>query len=632
MKRARRQAITVCCGGRFFFLHRCLRTAEPHSAIKSYIWRKRLIKQAFCGKMKLTEYKNAQRMDGFVRGGRRMERKKLPVGIDSFEKLRREAFYYVDKTGLIIDLLNNWGEVNLFTRPRRFGKTLNMSMLKSFFEIGADRTLFDGLAISRETGLCEAYMGKFPVVFVSLKGVDGLTFEDAYGMLRRILRSEVFRLSFLAESKKVLDKEKAAFKRFLNEQDTLDDVQESLKMLSSLLYQHYGQKAILLIDEYDVPLDKAFQHGYYKEMVALIRGLFGQALKTNDYLQFAVLTGCLRVSKESIFTGLNNFKVLSITDSRFDEHFGFTDAEVKTLLDDYNLTAHYGETKEWYDGYRFGSVDVYCPWDVINHVDRLCGEPNAEPQAYWINTSGNDLVRRFVDKADKTTQGEIERLIAGEAIEKAVRLELTYNEIDNSIDNLWSVLFTTGYLTQAGKVERSVYKLIIPNREVREVFILQIQEWFKETVVQDEKPMQAFCQAFLDGNAEEIQKRLTVILGKMISILDTKAKDDQKENFYHGLLLGLLRSEPNWLILSNAESGDGFSDILIEPEDPDTGIVIEVKYSPTLAGMESACVTALEQIKSKRYDERLRNEGRENVTAFGIAFCKKRCRVVFEKL
>ncbi len=591
-----------------------------------------MIKQAFCGKMKLTEYKNAQRMDGFVRGGRRMERKKLPVGIDSFEKLRREAFYYVDKTGLIIDLLNNWGEVNLFTRPRRFGKTLNMSMLKSFFEIGADRTLFDGLAISRETALCEAYMGRFPVVFVSLKGVDGLTFEEAYGMLRRILRSEFSRLGFLKQSERIAEDDKRPFERFLKEQDTMDDVQESLKMLSSLLYQHYGQKTILLIDEYDVPLDKAFQHGYYKEMVALIRGLFGQALKTNDYLQFAVLTGCLRVSKESIFTGLNNFKVLSITDSRFDEHFGFTDAEVKTLLDDYNLTEHYGETKEWYDGYRFGSVDVYCPWDVINHVDRLCGEPNAEPQAYWINTSGNDLVKRFVDKADKTTQGEIERLIAGEAIEKAVRLELTYNEIDNSIDNLWSVLFTTGYLTQAGKVERSVYKLIIPNREVREVFILQIQEWFKETVVHDEKPMQAFCQAFLDGNAEEIQKRLTVILGKMISILDTKAKDEQKENFYHGLLLGLLRSDPTWSILSNAESGDGFSDILIEPEDPDTGIVVEVKYSPTLAGMESACVTALEQIKSKHYDERLRNEGRENVTAFGIAFCKKRCRVVFEKL
>ena len=559
-----------------------------------------------------------------------MERKKLPVGIDSFEKLRREDFYYVDKSGLIIDLLNNWGEVNLFTRPRRFGKTLNMSMLKSFFEIGADGTLFDGLAISRETALCEAYMGKFPVVFVSLKGVDGLTFEDAYIMLKTIIRTEASRHYYLKTSEKVSTENKQIFEEILS--GKYEEMADSLRLLSQMLFQHYGQKAVLLIDEYDVPLDKAFQHGYYREMVALIRSLFGQALKTNDFLQFAVLTGCLRVSKESIFTGLNNFKVLSITDSRFDEHFGFTDAEVKMLLDDYNLTAHYGETKEWYDGYHFGSVDVYCPWDVINHVDRLCGEPNAEPQAYWINTSGNDLVKRFVDKADKTTQGEIERLIAGEAIERAVRLELTYNEIDSSIDNLWSVLFTTGYLTQAGKAARGVYKLVIPNREVREVFILQIQEWFKETVVQDEKPMQAFCQAFLDGNAGEIQKRLTAILGKMISILDTKARDDQKENFYHGLLLGLLRSDPTWSILSNAESGDGFSDILIEPEDPDAGIVIEVKYSPTLAGMESACVTALEQIKSKRYDERLRNEGRENVTAFGIAFCKKRCRVVFEKL
>ena len=566
-----------------------------------------------------------------------MESRKLPVGIENFEEIRTEGFYYVDKTGLIRDLLNNWGKVNLFTRPRRFGKTLNMSMLKTFFEIGSDRTLFDGLAISRETALCEAYMGRFPVVFVSLKGVDGLTFEEAESRFIEIIGSEAERFSFLLESDKLSDNEKEKYRALLKLKNGQYDMgtivlTSSLQTLSLLLNKHYGQKTILLIDEYDVPLDKAFQHGYYKEMVALIRGLFGQALKTNDYLQFAVLTGCLRVSKESIFTGLNNFKVLSITDSRFDEHFGFTDAEVKTLLDDYNLTAHYGETKEWYDGYRFGGVDVYCPWDVINHVDRLCGEPNAEPQAYWINTSGNDLVRRFVDKADKTTQGEIERLIAGEAIEKAVRLELTYNEIDNSIDNLWSVLFTTGYLTQEGKVERGVYKLIIPNREVREVFILQIQEWFKETVVHDEKPMQAFCQAFLDGNAEEIQKRLTVILGKMISILDTKAKDEQKENFYHGLLLGLLRSEPNWLILSNAESGDGFSDILIEPEDPDTGIVIEVKYSPTLAGMESVCEAAMNQIKEKRYDERLRNEGRENVTAFGIAFCKKRCRVVFEKL
>ncbi len=561
-----------------------------------------------------------------------MERKKLPVGIENFEEIRKEGFYYVDKTGLIRDLLNNWGKVNLFTRPRRFGKTLNMSMLKSFFEIGTDKTLFDGLAISEEKELCEANMGKFPVVFVSLKDVDGLTFENAYGKLRDILRAEISRLSFLMQSEQIAEDDKYSFERFLREQDTLDDVQKSLKMLSSLLYQHYGQKVILLIDEYDVPLDKAFQHGYYKEMAALIRSLFSRALKTNDFLQFAVLTGCLRVSKESIFTGLNNFDVNSIIDVEHDEQFGFTEAEVQELLQYYDREAAAPVMKAWYDGYRFGNADVYCPWDVINYAKKLLANPQAEPQAFWINSSGNDLVKRFVDKADKTTQDEIERLIAGEAIEKAVRLELTYGEVDNSIDNLWSVLFTTGYLTQAGRVERGVYKLIIPNREVREVFVFQIQEWFKNTVVLDEKPMQAFCQAFLDGNAEEIQRRLTIILGKMISILDTKAKDDQKENFYHGLLLGLLRSEPNWLILSNVESGEGFSDILIEPEDPDAGMVIEVKYSPTLAGMESACQAAMAQIKEKHYDERLRNEGRENITAFGIAFWKKRCRVCFEKL
>lgn len=559
-----------------------------------------------------------------------MERKKLPVGIENFEEIRKEGFYYVDKTGLIRDLLNSWGKVNLFTRPRRFGKTLNMSMLKSFFEIGADGTLFDGLAISRETALCEAYMGKFPVVFVSLKGVDGLTFEDAYIMLKTIIRTEASRHYYLKTSEKVSTENKQIFEEILS--GKYEEMADSLRLLSQMLFQHYGKKAVLLIDEYDVPLDKAFQHGYYREMVALIRSLFGQALKTNDFLQFAVLTGCLRVSKESIFTGLNNFDVNSIVDVEHDEKFGFTESEVHELLHNYGLEDTAPEMKEWYDGYHFGSVDVYCPWDVINYAKKLLADPQAEPQAFWINTSGNDLVKRFVDKADKTTQGEIERLIAGEAIEKAVRLELTYNEIDSSIDNLWSVLFTTGYLTQAGKAARGVYKLVIPNREVREVFILQIQEWFKETVVQDEKPMQAFCQAFLDGNAEEIQKRLTVILGKMISILDTKAKDEQKENFYHGLLLGLLRSEPNWLILSNAESGDGFSDILIEPEDPDTGIVIEVKYSPTLAGMEGTCEAAMNQIKDKHYDERLRNEGRENITAFGIAFCKKRCKVIFEKL
>ena len=562
-----------------------------------------------------------------------MESKKLPVGIDSFEKLRREDFYYIDKTGLIRDLLNNWGEVNLFTRPRRFGKTLNMSMLKSFFEIGADKTLFDGLLISRETALCEEYQGKFPVVFVSLKGVDGLTFEDAYGMLRRIIRAEVSRLQMLLDSERISEDAKKPLERILKEEDTKEDILDSLKTLSCLLYQHYGQKTVLLIDEYDVPLDKAFHHGYYREMVALIRGLFGQALKTNEYLQFAVLTGCLRVAKESIFTGLNNFDVNSIVDARYDEHFGFTNQEVLQLLSDYGLDEHTAEMKAWYDGYRFGYADVYCPWDVINYAKKLLADPKARPQAFWINTSGNDMVKRFVDKAeDKTTQQEIERLIDGEAITKAVQLELTYDEVDRSIDNLWSVLFTTGYLTFTGVTEDGRYKLVIPNREVREVFVRQIHEWFKERVASDAKPMRALHQAFLKGDAEGVAAGLTAIMGKMISVLDTKARDAQKENFYHGLLLGLLRSEPTWLILSNAESGEGFSDILIEPEDPDAGIVVEVKYAPTFQGLGEACAKAMEQIKARRYGERLRNEGREDILAYGIAFNKKRCKAVCERL
>ena len=561
-----------------------------------------------------------------------MNRAKLPIGIESFEEIRKEGFYYIDKTGLIKDLLNNWGKVNLFTRPRRFGKTLNMSMLKSFFEIGADETLFEGLQISQETELCEKYMGKYPVVFLTLKGVDGLTFEEAKGRLRSVIREEMYKLRFLLDSDKIPESEKCVLIRFLDEQETDEDVKNSLKMLSSLLKQHYGQKVILLIDEYDVPLDKAFHNGYYKEMVSIIRGLFEHALKTNEYLQFAVVTGCLRISKESVFTGLNNFKVLSIVDRRFDEHFGFTDAEVKQLLKSYQLEHHFAEMKEWYDGYHFGNTDVYCPWDVINYVDHLCADPDAEPQAYWINTSGNAMVKRFVSKADKTTQREIEQLIAGEAIEKPVRLELTYEDIDKSINNLWSVLFTTGYLTHTGKTANGSYKLVIPNREVREVFILQIQEWFEQEIIEKEKTTQPLCAAFQAGDAVEVCRNLTAIMGRMISVLDTKARDEQKENFYHGLLLGLLRSEPTWLIMSNAESGEGFSDILVETDDPDAGLVIEVKYSPTLEGLEDACARAMAQIKARRYDERLRNDGRNDILAFGVAFWKKRCKVVCERL
>lgn len=562
---------------------------------------------------------------------------KLPVGIDNFEKIRKEKFYYVDKTRLIEQILEQWGEVNLFTRPRRFGKTLNMSMLQNFFEIGADKTLFDGLYISGNQTLCEEYMGKFPVIFLSLKGVDGLTFEEARQCFNEMVGREASRFSFLADSEQLTKDEKEMYLALVKICDgeysmSGMNLRFSLKILSQLLYKHYGKKIVILIDEYDVPLDKAFQHGYYKEMVSLIRGIFGEALKTNNYLQFAILTGCLRVSKESIFTGLNNFKILSITDSRFDEQFGFTDEEVSRLLADYHLENHLNEMKEWYDGYHFGDKDVYCPWDVINHVDRLLGEPGAEPQSYWINTSGNDLVKRFIDKADKTTRNEIEKLIAGESIEKYIRMELTYDEIDKSIDNLWSILFTTGYLTQRGKPERGIYHLVIPNREVREVYILQIQEWFKNTVLHNTESVKELLCAFENGDAGIIENRLNRILAKTISIFDTKARNEEKEIFYHGILLGLLRCEPDWLIQSNIESGDGFVDILIEPENPDAGIIIELKYAQTYAGLEKACEKAINQIRELRYDERLRNEDRNDILAYGIAFCKKKCKVVVENL
>ena len=568
---------------------------------------------------------------------------KLPVGIDDFRKLRESHFYYVDKTRLIEQLLLNWSEVTLFTRPRRFGKTLNMSMLKSFFDIGTDKALFDGLYISGNKELCDEYMGKYPVIFLSLKGVEGLTYEEAFEAFVRIMGKEVNRVSFLADSDKLTQIEREQYKGLTiikNGRLAFDKEKliSSLQLLSQLLYKHYGKKTVILIDEYDVPLDKAFQNGYYNEMVSLIRGLFGQALKTNEFLQFAVLTGCLRISKESIFTGLNNFKVMSITDSRFDEQFGFTDEEVRKLLSDYGMDSHFDEVKEWYDGYHFGRADVYCPWDVINHADHLRDDSDAKPQTYWINSSGNSLVRRLINRADSSTKDEIERLIAGEAIEKVIRQDLTYDEIENSIDNIWSVLFTTGYLTKIGEVkladsESYAYKLVIPNKEVREVFVLQIQEWFKAVVANDNDTMKLLSKAILDKDETILARQLNIVMGRMISILDTKAPDDMKENFYHGLLLGLLRgSNPDWLIKSNRESGVGFSDILIKPENPDLGIVIEVKYAKEFKGLDAACDAAMAQIKQKRYDETLRDEGRCDILAYGIAFCRKRCKVAGEKL
>ena len=568
---------------------------------------------------------------------------KLPVGIENFEEIRKLGFYYIDKTRLIEQLLQGWGKVTLFTRPRRFGKTLNMSMLKSFFEIGTDKTLFDGLYISGNKELCDEHMGKYPVIFLSFKGVEGLTYDEAFDALVRVIGKEISRVSFLADSDKLTMLEREQYKGLTIIEDgsfvfSKDKLISSLQLLSQLLYKHYGQKVVILIDEYDVPLDKAFQNGYYKEMVSLIRGLFGQALKTNEFLQFAVLTGCLRVSKESIFTGLNNFEINSIVDIDHDEQFGFTDDEVMKLLLDYDRSERYPDAKEWYDGYHFGNADIYCPWDVINFAKKLVSDLSARPSAFWINSSGNDMVKRFVDRADQTTRDEIEKLVAGGFVEKQLRLDLTYDEIDNTIDNLWSVLFTTGYLTKIGEVkvpdsESYAYKLVIPNKEVREVFILQIQEWFKAVVTKDDDTMKLLSKAILDKDEKQIARQLNIVMGRMISILDTKAPDDMKENFYHGLLLGLLRgSNPDWLIKSNRESGDGFSDILIKPEDPDAGIVIEVKYAKEMISLDAACEAAMAQIKEKRYDEALRDEGRCDILAYGIAFCRKRCRVVGEKI
>ena len=562
---------------------------------------------------------------------------KLPVGIEDFAEIRQAGFYYVDKTKFIEQLLDGWGKVNLFTRPRRFGKTLNMSMLRYFFEIGADASLFDGLQIAENKKLCEEFQGKYPVIFLSFKNVEGLTFADAQYRLAELIAGEAERFAFLAQSDKLTENEKSLYRGLTTVREGRyalagDVLASALQTLSKLLAKHYGQKTVMLLDEYDVPLDKAFQNGYYQEMVALIRGMLGQALKTNEFLQFAVLTGCLRVSKESIFTGLNNFKVLSITDNRFDEQFGFTDAEVKQLLAAYNLADHLEETKAWYDGYRFGAADVYCPWDVINHVDVLRSNPLARPQAYWINTSGNALVKRFIDMADKSTRNELERLVAGEAIEKHIRLELTYDEIDSSIDNLWSVLFTTGYLTQQGMTESGAYKLVIPNQEIREVYKLQIQEWFKKSIFANTAQLESFWQAFAEGDSEAVELFLNRTLSNSISVFDAKGREAERENTYHMLLVGLLAGKADWLVRSNVEAGEGFADIIVETDDLDAGVIVELKYAPTMAAMEKSCAKALAQIHERRYAEFLRNNGREEILLYGMSFCKKRCKVVVEKL
>lgn len=565
-------------------------------------------------------------------------RKKLPIGVDGFEKLRNNDFYYVDKTGFIEELLQNWGEVNLFTRPRRFGKSLNMSMLKSFFEIGADSHLFEGLRITQNKKLCETYLGQFPVISLTLKGVEGLTFESARDALRNLIGMEAMRFQFLMDSDALSEGERDMYKRIVNIRQTggmfemtSDILESSLKTLSMLLCKHYGKKVILLIDEYDVPLDKASQNGYYEQMVDLIRKLFSNALKTNENLQFAVMTGCLRVSKESIFTGLNNLNIMSVTNAKYNEYFGFTDREVREMLAYYEISDMYASVKEWYDGYLFGKINVYCPWDVISYCDELRAVRRSDPDAkitpknYWVNTSGNVIIKTLLTKATGQTKAELERLIAGETLEKKIEENLTYNELYDSVDNIWSVLFATGYLTCDEITEHGVYRLHIPNMEIRSIFVNQIMKWFEEQVRTEPTKLDFLCDAVLKGDAVGFQEGLNGFLKKTISIRDTAVKS-KKENFYHGILLGILSYRETWYIRSNVESGDGYSDILLADEETETGIVIELKYAQD-GNLENACEKALKQIMQKSYASKLEDDGMTTIIRYGIAFYKKRCRI-----
>ena len=556
-----------------------------------------------------------------------MLKKKLPVGIDNFEKLRKEDFYYVDKTGLIVDLLNSWGEVNLFTRPRRFGKTLNMSMFKSFFEIGGDKSIFDGLAVAQDKALCDRYMGKYPVVFISLKGVDGTNFEEAYERLRNVIFDECSRLKFLLNSDAIAEVDKYLIKRVLAREDSPSEIAASLKMLCGLLEKHYGQKAILLIDEYDVPLDKAFYHGYYTQMIDVIRAMFGAALKTNDSLFMAVLTGCLRVSKESIFTGLNNLKVLSISNVKYNEYFGFTDAEVRKMLEDYGLESHYEDIHDWYDGYRFGKRDVYCPWDVINYCDDLCADERVQPKAYWINTSGNDMVRRLISRGtDGTTQMDIERLIAGETITKTLNENLTHNEIDANIENIWSLLYMTGYLTSVGYPNGRQYELRIPNKEVRQIYMDQVLDWFKDKTRAESEKLVGLYEAFETGNADMIKEYLDE------QLLDTVSYYDAHESFYHGFLLALLSTCANWRVSSNIETGKGRSDVVVERKDRKIGFVVEVKDVKDYEKLDAMCDAAMKQIEARDYTAILRRYRVKTIWTYGIAFWEKECKVVVKRV
>lgn len=562
-----------------------------------------------------------------------MEQLRLPVGIEDFAEIRRHGYYYVDKTQLIEQVLNRRNKVSLFTRPRRFGKTLNMSMLQHFFEIGTDPKFFQGLSISKNNELCEKHMGKYPVVSISLKSIHADSYAKAKAQLIKLVNREARRVQFLLDSDRLTAVDKALFSELLDREMEEDTLVSSLQELTELLEIHFGQQVIVLIDEYDVPLAKANQNGYYDEMALLLRNFFENVLKTNDSLEFAVLTGCLRIAKESIFNGLNNFKVYSITDTDYDETFGFVDDEVKKMLKSLNQQDHYEEVKEWYDGYRFGNTDVYCPWDVVNYCADHLTTPNATPKNYWLNTSGNEVINHFIDSVgepQKLAKTELERLVSGNVVRKRINETITYKELYSTIDNLWSTLFMTGYLTQRGSEDDGRYRLVIPNREIRNIVTDNILSLFQDEVKKDGQMANAFCQALMEGKEKEVERLLTAYMGKTISIRDTFVRKSIKENFYHGILLGILSFKTGWEVSSNRESGTGFSDILIEIDDSDIEIVIEVKYSDDEDQLEKDCKEALKQIKDRDYTQKLRDAGFHKILKYGIACQIKTCKVLVE--
>ena len=559
--------------------------------------------------------------------------RKLPVGVENFEEIRKENFYYVDKTHLIEKLLQDRGKANLFTRPRRFGKSLNMSMLKSFFEVGSDPDIFDGLYIAHNHELCEEYMGKYPVISISLKGIDASDFSIARSMAVSVICEEAKRFQFLLDSSELTLIDKNDYMKLVQDDMSEQTLRTGLKELSRLLHKHYGKKVIVLIDEYDVPLAKANEFGFYDQMVDLLRSIFGNVLKTNDHMYFAVLTGCLRVAKESIFTGLNTFNVDSVIDVDYEEDFGFTDEEVKLLLEYYGQMEHYNIVKEWYDGYHFGNVDVYCPWDVINYVKSHISDPQMPPRNYWLHTSGNDIIKHFIDDMGKNgqiTKTELEDLVNGKSVQKIISQEVTYKELYDSAENIWSTLFMTGYLTQRGKAEGNLYELVIPNNEIRNIITEHILTMFKSNIKDDGVMLQNFCNALENGDAEKVESIFTDYMKKTISVRDTFVKKATKENFYHGILLGILGFKSGWRVNSNKEAGDGFSDILIRIDDSDVGIVIEVKYSENGTG-DIECRKAITQIDQKKYVDEFRDNGIGTIWKYGIVCNKKKCRVLVER-